>query len=120
MLNNIIVSKEDLFKWKKITDNRCTYCGQIENVKHIYFDCYNVQYMWIKIGNILKTKITWKDIVIGVRGNNLMVLLRNFLYSIIVYALYKNWCKNMDNKIEFDGNMKLLKSKYMLLNEMQI
>ena len=67
-----------------------------------------------------KKKISWKDIVIGVSGDNLIVLLRNFLYSIIVYALYKNWCKNIDKTIEFDGNMKVLKSKYMLLDEMQM
>ena len=119
MLNNIVVSKDNLFKWKKVNDNRCSYCGLIENTKHIYFDCINVLQMWENIGKILKTKITWKDIVLGVRGDNLIVLFRNFLYSIILYALFKNWCKNMDNKIFFDGNVKTIEWKYIIFNEMK-
>ena len=39
LLNNIIVSKDVLCKWRRLDDNKCIYCGEIETVKHIYFDC---------------------------------------------------------------------------------
>ena len=75
--------------------------------------------MWKNVGNILKTVISWKHIVLGVRGENTIVLFRNFFYSIIVYALFKNWCKNMENNLVFNGNMKQLNCKNMVIQEME-
>ena len=74
--------------------------------------------MWTKISKILTTNITWKQIVLGLNGDNTIIMFRNFLYSVIVYTLYKNWCKNIDNNISFNGNIKLLKCKYMILYDM--
>ena len=79
----------------------CIYCGEIETVKHVYYECIFVQRIWRIFEVFLHTKITWKNIVLGIRGNNLNVIFRNLLYTIVMYALYKNWNKYMENNIVY-------------------
>ena len=119
MLNNITVCRSNRFKWKKITSPLCIYCGKNETVKHIYFECDNVNNMWKEIGLILNCNIKWWHIVLGARGDNVYVKFRNLLYNVIVYALFKNWCKDMDNNVYYQvGNVTIVDCKKIILKDM--
>ena len=111
LLHNIVVNRSDLFKWKKIQYPICIYCGNVETTKHIYFDCKYVKNMWYKIGKILNMCIQWKHLVLGVQGDNITVLFRNFMYTVIMYALYKNWCRDSDLGLQYNGDVNMLNCK---------
>ena len=118
LLHNIVVCRSDLFKWKKIQSPICIYCGNIETIKHVYFECGYVKSMWIKIGKLLNVRIQWKHLVLGVRGDNVTVMFRNMLFSVIMYALYRNWCKNIDLNIKYNDGVNVLNCKNIILKDL--
>ena len=47
-------------------DNKCSLCNdEIENNKHLLYDCQNIQQIWKLAGTYLKFNIGWKHIIIG-------------------------------------------------------
>ena len=102
---------------KKIDNPLCIYCGKVESTIHIYYECANVNNMWKELGKILKLDISWKHLVLGVRGNNLVVCLRNMLFTTIMYALFKNWCNDIDNKMMYQPNTHVMNCKRIILKD---
>ena len=119
LLHNIVVCRNDLFKWKKIQSAACMYCGHVETTKHIYFECTYVNIMWTKLGIILKMGIKWQHLVLGVRGDNITVMFRNMLFTVIMFSLYRNWCKNIDlNKKYTVDEINILNCRSIILKDL--
>lgn len=86
--NNLLISK-----WDRNVTNKCKQCSnEIENTKHLIFDCNNVQHIW-KIASIcIKFTVIWKHIVVGFYlDNNELVKIYNYFLSFIAFRIYK--CK---------------------------
>lgn len=64
-LNNILCNNAYVSKWKKETSNQYVHCKQIENIKHLLFECDNVKSIWNAVSNFLSFKTQWKHIVVG-------------------------------------------------------
>ena len=99
LINNLIVCRKTLFKWKKIDTDLCPVCNKEETVKHIYFECKNVQELWIIISDVLKVDLTWEKIVLGFVEDLSVHSFRNLVIGIVLYARYKFWLKGLDEKV---------------------
>ena len=69
----------------------CRFChAQIENTKHLIYECDNVQNIWFVQGNIYGFSIRWKHVVVGFYlEENTKIKILNFIISFIVCKIYK-------------------------------
>jgi predicted RNA-binding Zn-ribbon protein involved in translation (DUF1610 family) len=78
LLNGILSNNYFLSKINKNTTRMCKTCNnEIENSKHLIFECRNVQFIWKSVSNNIGFNIKWKHIVVGffsVRNKNIAVL----------------------------------------------
>jgi hypothetical protein len=81
----------------------CKTCNnEIENSKHLIFECRNVQFIWKSVSNYMGFNIQWKHIVVGffsVRSETTVVF--NLLLSFVALKIYKYkmFCR-LENKEE--------------------
>jgi hypothetical protein len=97
MIHGLLVSRVILYKWKRTDSEMCIYCNEKEDVKHMYFDCRQIQKIWNNVGNILKVDVKWKHVVFGFTQDITIHRVRNLLFKVILYAIFKLWLSNLDN-----------------------
>ena len=87
ILYNILPCGEKLVKWKKIESAECSVCNAIENVTHLIYNCNYSKQIWAMVNNVLGINVTLQDVILG---NNISIE-ENFIVSLIVYLIYKEW-----------------------------
>ena len=101
MIQGLLVSREILYKWKRVDSVYCPLCKEKENVKHIYYDCKRIQELWKMLGQLIDVKIQWKHIVFGFTQDLVIHKFRNLLMKIILYAIFKTWLQGIDDSPKF-------------------
>ena len=104
VLCNILCTRSRVFKWNKDLDDKCPYCNEVQNVKHLLFDCRRVKNLWAIVGDILKLDIKYKHLILGDNETNSFIKSRNLIINYIQYAIYKHWIMSENNKINFSTN----------------
>ncbi len=102
LLCNILYTKDRISKFNKEVDNKCKFCNQIQNVKHLLYDCPRVENLWKSVGAIIKLNIKYKHLIVGSVVCNETTKYRNLLISYIAYGVYKFWIMAENNKINFN------------------
>ncbi len=68
MINNILPTKSNLLRWKKVENANCIYCNtEVHDYKHMLWECSTVPVLWQKVANVLGVNLTWQNIVLGVK-----------------------------------------------------
>ncbi len=98
---NIIYTRSKLVKWNKQLSNKCVFCEQIQETKHLLFDCPRVKNAWELIGSILNMSIKYKHIVLGDTPNSSFIKSRNLVINYISYSIYKMWILSENKKLDF-------------------
>ncbi len=96
VLNDILATKSNLFKWKISPNADCIYCGNIEDISHLLFYCRQPRNIWTRVSAFFSFQITLKEIIFGVSNENEV----NTVISYICYAIYKKYLidkSNVDN-----------------------
>jgi len=101
MLHGLLVSREILYKWKKIDSPFCPFCKEKENVRHIFYDCKRVKVIWQRIGDVLAIDIKWKNLVLGYAQNITIHRVRNVIFRSVLYAIFKVWIQSIENENNF-------------------
>jgi hypothetical protein len=52
LANNKVLTRDNLAKRKQIEDKTCLFCKEAESVRHIFFDCYVAQALWVQFAEI--------------------------------------------------------------------
>ena len=104
VLCNILCTRSKVFKWNKDLDDKCPYCNEVQNVKHLFFECRRVKILWAIVGHILKLDIKYKHLILGDNETNGYIKSRNLIINYIQYAIYKHWIMSENNKINFSTN----------------
>ena len=91
LLHNILNNNYLVSKWKPNFDMNCRFChAQIENTKHLIYECDNEQNIWFVLGDIYGFRIQWKHVVVGFYlEDNMKIRLLNFIISFIACKIYK-------------------------------
>jgi hypothetical protein len=86
LVNKIIATKENLYKWQKIPSPNCIHCNTtLQTDKHLLWDCPNTFALWQSLAGVLHVNITWQSIVMGSKIFGLC----NQIVSLISYLIYK-------------------------------
>lgn len=102
LLNRILPCNFWLKKCKIKDSENCEYCGGVETLEHLYFDCERVKNLWNLIGKTFKVKLNFKRIVLGYYwGETSFTVSLNGIISIVLFTIYKHWCINRENKDHF-------------------
>ena len=91
LLHNILNNNHLVRKCKVRFEMHCRYCtSEIENTKHLIYECCNVKNIWLIIGNILGFIIQWKHVVVVFfLENNEKLHLFNNMISCVACRIYK-------------------------------
>ena len=108
LMQNLILCRNVLFKWKRCSACICPICGDVETIKHVYFDCKLIRNIWIKISDCIKTTLTWEKIVLGFTDDLTVHRFRNLLISIVMYSRYKNWIKSLEEETSLNEFVKMI------------
>ena len=85
MLNGILATGQNLYRWKKIESELCFYCeSSIHDTKHLLLDCRHNDKIWTVLEMIFDTQLSWKDIVLGTTNKDV-----NAIISLISFIIYK-------------------------------
>ena len=104
ILCNILSNRALVSKWNKDMDNKCPFCDEIQNTKHMLFNCPRVNNIWQLISSILQVNITYKHIVVGNEPDSDFIKNRNLLISYVTYAIYKHWVQSENNLHNFNNS----------------
>lgn len=100
LLNNILISREYLSKWKN-DSSACLYCKHSnETIKHLLYDCTNVKKIWNIVSIILHFVVSWKHVIVGLyKEINNKVIVYNNVISFVALRIYKYkmWCRINDD-----------------------
>ena len=73
-------------------DDKCSNCeAQKETLQHLFFDCPTVQTIWKTIEEIIKTEITYRNVVFCTVKNNPKAV-ENCIILITKFYIYRSRC----------------------------
>ena len=91
LLHNLLSNRYLASKWNREIDKKCTLCrNDIENNRHLIYECQNVSQIWHIVGIVLRFDVKWKHIIIGFYDEiNSKTILLNNIISFIGCRIYK-------------------------------
>ncbi len=105
MLNNILPTGDNLYKWKKVVKSNCIYCTEKEhNLEHLLWGCPHLNNFWNNISKVLHVDITWQCVVLGCDKNKES----NGIISLLCYLVYKQYLTDRERNVHssFFSNIK--------------
>ena len=118
-LNNTLCRNSFLFKCKYRSSDKCNMCNDIEDIKHLSYDCMHVQ--WKMLTLVLSFDVQWKHVILGFYfEQNSKVCFLNTDISILAFKIYKNkmYCR-LQNKVE-EESMLVSYLKNDLINNLTV
>jgi hypothetical protein len=101
LITNTVIAGNIVSLWNKDVSPTCDVCKKVNTVKHMLFECERVLEIWQHIGEVIRCKIDWKKIVIGIKGENNISLCYNIMISSVAYAIYTQWIKHINGQTSF-------------------
>ena len=96
LINCILPTGSNLFKWKKAHDTCCIYCHRLyHDAKHLLYDCIHLSNIWENVSTIINDNITWNTIVLGNDDKQHV----NLTVSLICFIIYKKFLIDRNNVI---------------------
>ena len=93
MLHGAVYTKEHLYKFGFVQDDRCSFClHEVETYSHLFFDCIKVQQLWQEVGeslhlNELRNR-NWNEIFVGLPGRSYEIKCVNTIIFLIKYIIF--------------------------------
>ena len=120
ILHNILPCGENLVKWKKKNDDKCSLCCEKETIIHMLYKCKYVNPFWRIVEDALSIVIDIESIFLGI-DEHIDKINLNTCISVIVYVIYKSWlessltdkARNLNNIIkDFELQIKYYRDIY--------
>ena len=95
-LTRIIPTNTYLYKCKLASSNLCDFCNMhMETLKHMYWECSELQVFWTRIKNFLNSKnitfdMNFKTISFGIIAKSDMDNILNFIIILAKYFIFKS------------------------------
>ena len=95
LLHGVVYTKENLFEFGFVANNRCSFCEQsVETYKHLFRDCVYVKNLWQEVIDRFEMadlrNIEWRDVHFGVTGRAPKVKFYNTIIFILKYIIFRS------------------------------
>jgi len=107
LINNTVICGKTVSIWNKTVLQSCEKCNEVHTVKHMLYECSMVYDLWRKISNIINCEITWKHIVLGIRGTGIRCSAYNIMITIVAYTIYSTWVKQINKDKAINSHVSL-------------
>ena len=100
LLHRILPFKENLVKWKIVSDMVCRQCNELETIFHVLLYCPDIKLYWKKITDILYNLfyidivVDGKIIISGYEVCDKSLLLPNLLQIFAQYTIYRMYVRS--------------------------
>ena len=95
LINFIIPTAYNLYKWKIKESELCFYCkNDVQNEHHMFYECASLEHLWNKIGTVFKVNIMWYTIITGINLRQV----ENKVVSLVCYIIYKKYLADTNGK----------------------
>ena len=98
LLHNKIFCNDVLFHWNVVNSNKCDFCKtQKQSIKHLLFDCEQVQKIWKKLEEALTQKgipieMTYENVLFNTVSVNATCKVIDFLVLVAKQYFFRNKC----------------------------
>jgi hypothetical protein len=106
LLHNILPNRKFLFKCKKVNNENCLSCGEIEDTFHILMNCKHIKPLLKKIMNTLNIEFS----IIGQFFNSYDTKTQ-WILTLLHYISFKNWVLVQNNKNKYNNITTFFKSE---------
>jgi hypothetical protein len=87
LANNIILTRDNLDKRKKLDDKSCMFCADIESITHLFYECCVAKCMWFEV-----VEITNRAKVVDFESMARLWIRDNKLKDVNVFYTAVIWC----------------------------
>jgi hypothetical protein len=88
LANNIILTRDNLDKRKKLDDKSCMFCADIESITHLFYECCVAKCMWFEVAEITnRAKVVDFESMarLWIRDNKLKDV--NVFYTAVIWCI---------------------------------
>lgn len=94
LLNNIINTNENLYKWKVINSPRCCFCNEYDDLDHFFITCPILDTLWLHVGEKLSQYIDkptrlFSNIILGYKYSEIEYFGLNLFFTIVGFSIFK-------------------------------
>ena len=122
-IHRIIPTNKSLMKYNIKSSNICDFCNMhVETVKHLFWECNQVQHLWNNISKWLENtnhslNINYQTISLGITENtqHMIVQAKNYIITLAKYYIFQT--KNNKEKPTFSHFKNKLKQKINIEKE---
>jgi len=57
VINNRVLTRDNLAKKRKVEDGSCLFCAEKETIQHVFFECVVAKQCWRILSNILEYQV---------------------------------------------------------------
>lgn len=114
ILTNSLPSPVQINKWNANINKDCETCEKTDTIAHILYECKVISPIWKKVGNIIKTTVNYRDIVLGASSYDSKKREdKDTIISHIAYYLYsfKMLCKNKKDSFNHNNVCRYISAK---------
>jgi hypothetical protein len=95
LIQYIIPTKNLLFQWKIVNNNRCNLCGNEEDYLYYFIACSFFKTFWKKIYNLFKSNnleftLKLKHLIFGYKISDNNYYGVNYFFTILGFSIYKS------------------------------
>ena len=100
IIHRICICKDTLYKWNLSNTSNCIYCNhEKQTLKHLLWECRDVNNFWNYIGDKLNIEFTYSKLIIGSEQ-----ISENNTTSILMYLIYKKFVSDINEKARIPLN----------------
>ena len=94
LINGILPTGNNLFKWKRAHDTCCIYCHTLyHDAKHLLFECMHLSNIWDNVSTTINDDVTWHTVVLGNDEKQYV----NLIVSLLCFIIYKMFLIDRNN-----------------------
>lgn len=117
IINRYIPCRKNLFKWKKVENEKCPFCDQVDNIEHYFYECKQTKPLWRNLFDLWITvyqtniPLTILDIIFGLENINEDPLIDFINFCILLMKKYIFDTKLAEKNCNFKSFINILKKR---------
>jgi hypothetical protein len=90
VINNRVLTRDNLAKKRKVEDGSCLFCAEKETIQHVFFECVVAKQCWRILSNILEYQVGGNMIDTGKYWlSNKKFCILNMVTSATIWSIWK-------------------------------
>ena len=104
-----------LAKWKIVTDASCEWCGKLQDIAHLFWECTHVQKIWSYIKNSMEASPEYEWNLENIICNTIHARPSHGINQLVLICKFFIFqCKCSNQMLKIQGMLKVVKDHYLI------